>query len=140
MRLIATILLLLVCLTTWSQKTLHIFGGKDHDVYLGCLNCDNYNKNSIWNTYGTYGSKYNTNCIWNTYSNYGSQYSQLSPFNAYATTPPVVVDQEGSFYGYFTVNEYHSQRANFTLVQIIYQYHELIADDVPKWYDKIFNN
>lgn len=140
MRLIATILLLMVCLTSWSQKTLHIFGGKDHDVYLGCLNCDSYNKNSIWNTYGTFGSKYNTNSIWNTYSNYGSQYSQLSPFNSYATTPPVIVDPEGGFYGYFTVNEYNSRRANFTLVQIIYQYHDLIKDDIPKWYDKIFNN
>jgi len=42
----------LTAITSFGQKQLHIYGGKDHDVYLGCLNCDNYDSNSIWNAYG----------------------------------------------------------------------------------------
>jgi hypothetical protein len=125
--------------TTFGQKTLHIYGGKDHDVYLGCLNCDNYNSNSIWNAYGTYGSKYNSKSIWNSYGNYGSEYSNTSPFNSYASNPPVIVDKDGGFYGYFTVNAYASKRADFDLALTICKYYDLIRDDVAKWYEKIFN-
>lgn len=50
------ILLLGIALTfsfaTFAQ-TMHLYGGKDHDVYLGCLNCSSYNSDSIWNEYGT---------------------------------------------------------------------------------------
>lgn len=130
--------LLLASIPTFSQKTLHIYGGADHDVYLGCINCDSYNSNSIWNAYGTYGSKYNAKSIWNAYGNYGSEYSSTSPFNSYASNPPVIVDKEGGFYGYFTVNTYKSKRADFDLALTICKYYDLIRDDVAKWYDKIF--
>lgn len=121
-----------------GQKPLYIYGGKDHDVYLGCLNCNNYSSNSIWNEYGAYGSKYNSKSIWNEYGSYGSEYSGTSPFNPYASDPPVIVDKDGGFYGYFTVNEFKDQRADFKLVLIIYKNYDLIRDDVSKWYDKIF--
>ena len=39
------------------------------------------------------------------YGTFGSQYSQYSWRNPYATNPPVIVDQDGDFYGHFTVNE-----------------------------------
>ena len=32
-----------------------------------------------------------------------------SPYNPYATDPPVIVDQEGRFYGRLTMNEYNYQ-------------------------------
>lgn len=72
------------------------------------------------------------------YRNYGSAYSSYSPFNSYASYPPVIVDEEGNFYGYFTVNKYKSKRANFDLVNIICEYYESIREDVDEWYDKIF--
>ena len=122
-----------------KAQVLQIFGGEKHDVYLGCLNCSNYDSNSIWNSYGDYGSKYNSSSIWNSYSEYGSAYSSYSPFNSYALYPPVIVDEDGNFYGYFTVNTAKSQRAIFNLVLIIYKYHEEIKDDVSEWYYKIFN-
>jgi hypothetical protein len=125
-------------LTSFGQKALHIYGGKDHDIYLGCLNCDNYNTNSIWNSYGTYGSIYNSKSIWNTYGDYGSAYSNTSPFNKYATDPPVIVDKDGGFYGYLTLNEYKDKRADFQLVLIIYKNYDSIREDVSKWYEKIF--
>ena len=114
MKLIFTALIILIALCTFGQKTLHIYGGKDHDVYLGCLNFDNYNTQSIWNSFGTYGSKYNAISIWNSNGNYGSNYSSISPFNSYASDPPVIVDKDGGFYGYFTTNSFKNKRADFS--------------------------
>jgi hypothetical protein len=119
-------------------QTLHLYGGKNHDDYLGCLNCDKYNTNSIWNMYGTYGSKYNTNSIWNAYGTYGSKYNSYSPWNAYSNDPPVIVDTQGNFYGYLTANKYKPNRADFDLTEILCEYYESIRDDVSEWYDKIF--
>lgn len=121
-----------------SAQTLHIYGGSDQDEYLGCLNCDSYDKNSIWNSYGTYGNSYNTKSIWNSYGTYGNEYSSYSPWNNYASNPPIVVDKNGNFYGYLTVNSYKSQRANSSLASLLYEYHELIKKDVSGWYNKIF--
>ena len=137
-KLILLSLLFLSLTTITYAQTLHLYGGKNHDVYLGCLNCDKYNSNSIWNTYGNFGSKYNANSIWNAYGTYGSKYNALSPWNAYSSDSPVVVDKQGNFYGYFTVNSTRTKRANFNLALIIYEYHELIMKDVAEWYDKIF--
>ncbi len=138
MKKIILILLLIISTQTFSQKTLHLYGGEDHDKYLGCLNCNSYDQNSIWNSYGTYGSSYNSNSIWNSYGSFGSEYSSTSPFNSYASNPPVVVDKDGNFYGYFTVNAYKDKRATFNLAMTIYKYYDLIRDDVSKWHDKIF--
>lgn len=137
-KIVFTLLLLFTSATTSFCQTLHLYGGQNHDEYLGCLNCSNYDKNSIWNEYGTYGSSYNSKSIWNEYGTYGSEYNSNSPWNAYASNPPVVVDKEGNFYGYFTVNEYKDKRADFGLALTIYKYYDLIRDDVSKWYDKIF--
>lgn len=120
-----TILLLLFSLQilcSWGQ-TLYIFGGEEHDVYLGKLNANEYDLESIWNEYGTYGSKY----------------SQYSSFNRYANYPPVIVDINGNFYGYLTVNKYKNNRAEFDIVNAIYKFYEYIRDDVSKWYSKLFD-
>ena len=115
--------LVLLFLCSFAQaQTLKIYGGADHDVYLGKLNASNFDSELIWNGYGTYGS----------------EYSSYSPFNEYASNPPVLVDDDGNFYGYFTINAYKSKRANFDLVNKIYEYYDLIRDDVSKWYDKLF--
>ena len=124
--------------SAFSQKTLHIYGGKGHDVYLGCINCDKYNTSSIWNAYGDYGSKYNSKSIWNSYGTYGGQYSVFSPFNSYTDTPPIIVDKDGNSYGYLTTNRYKYERADFKLALLICNNWEEIKDDVSAWYDKIF--
>lgn len=123
---------------TIQAQTLHIYGGDNRSVYLGCLNCNKYDSKSIWNAYGTHGLKYNSKSIWNEYGTYGGKYSRHSPFNAYADNPPALVDNNGNFYGYFTVRSYYQQRAEFSLVMTIYQYWEFIKEDVGAWYDKLF--
>lgn len=132
-------LYLIVIPTTISSQTMHLYGGKNNDVYLGCLNCNNYNADSIWNEYGTYGNSYNSNSIWNEYGTYGNEYNAYSPWNSYATDPPVVIDKSGNFYGYFTTNSYKAKRANFSLALTIYKYHKEISKNVGEWYDKIFD-
>lgn len=124
---------------TLSSQTLHIYGGKNSDVYLGCLNCSKHDNNSIWNKYGTYGSKYSSNSIWNKYGTYGGQYSVYSPFNKYTATPPILVDSYGNFYGYFTANKYLAKRTTSKLALYITEWWESICEDVAKAYDIIFN-
>lgn len=99
------ILLMLTCSLLAGGKIM-IFGGSGHDVYLGCLNCSEYDSDSVFNEYGTYGNEYSTDSIFNEYGQYGGEYSSYSPCNEYSTTPPVVVDKDGNFYGYLTINEY----------------------------------
>lgn len=121
-----------------KAQSILIFGGKNHDVFLGCLNCTKYDNNSIWNKYGDFGSKYNEKCIWNKYSEYSGKYSDYSPFNKYATYPPVLVDDDGNFYGYFTANKYKDKRTDVELAIFIIDYWETIKDDISEYYEQIF--
>ena len=120
-RAIATLAMLL-CMVSLQAQTLLIYGGSDHDVFLGKLNADCYDSESIWNEYGTYGS----------------EYSSYSPWNEYASTPPVVVDSRGNFYGYLTANEFISQRYSSGLVDFICRHYKQIRDDLSSWYNELF--
>ncbi len=91
---------------TAAAQKLMVFGGSDHRTYLGCLNCSEYNSDSVLNSYGSYGSSYSSTSIYNTYGQYGSPYVPTSACNPYASSPPVVVDSAGNFYGYLTLNAY----------------------------------
>ena len=122
--------LFVVLIFSISQaQNLHLYAGPSHKTYLGCLNCNSYDSNSIWNEYGMYGSQYNSNSIWNEYGQYGGAYSLYSPFNEYTQTPPIIVDKNGNSYGYLTANKYKLNRANNDFTNFI----------VENWED-IINN
>ena len=53
-------------------------------TYLGNLNSNQYDPNSVSNPYGQYGSRYSPNSINNPYGQYGSPYSPNSVRNPYA--------------------------------------------------------
>jgi len=91
-----------------ASSKLMIFGGAQHKTYLGCINCSEYSSDSVFNSYSSYGSSYSSTSIYNPYSQYGSPYAATSACNPYASSPPIVVDSAGSFYGYLTVNQYKS--------------------------------
>ncbi len=80
--------LIFFAITSFAQKALHLYGGSNNDVYLGCLNCNSLNSNSIWNSLGTYGSYLNSNSIWNELGTYGGELSMYSPFNSLSNNPP----------------------------------------------------
>ena len=103
-----------------AEPALYLFGGDNHDVFLGCVNASEYDSKSIWNKYGEYGSRYSSTSIWNDYGEYGGKYSNYSPFNPYASNPPAVVDAQGNFYGYLTANKYNPKRTRIqALLQLV---------------------
>ena len=71
-------------------------------TYLGNLNSNRYDSNSVSNPYGRYGSQYSADSINNPYGQYGSPYSPNSANNPYASpqnTPRIIVPQTG-YQGY----------------------------------------
>lgn len=91
------------------QSKLMVFGEAGHHTYLGCLSCSQYSMDSIFNEYGSYGSRYSMTSIWNHYADAGSRYSDYGACNPYANDPPVIVDSSGNYYGRMTLNVYHPQ-------------------------------
>ncbi len=82
----------------------------DGKTFLGTINFNKYDQNSLANKYGTYGSQYSSESIFNKYGTYGSQYNNQSPFNKYTNTPPVIVNKNGKVIGKLTANEYAQDR------------------------------
>jgi len=99
-----------------SSPELLLFGGENHKVFLGCLNCSENDGDSVFNTYGTHGAKYSTESIFNKYGTYGSKYSSRSACSPYASDPPIIVDRQGNSYGYLTLNKSAGQVRNPTVV------------------------
>lgn len=81
-----------------------LFGGQGDRTYLGCLNCSQYDGESVSNEYGEFGSHYSQTSILNPYSEFGSRYSPYGACNPYATDPPIIVDAAGTPYGRISVN------------------------------------
>lgn len=85
-----------------------IFGGGNHDVYLGCLSCESYEYDSIFNTSGPYGRcrlfEDNLYCR-GPFQEFGSKgpFQDLSACASGASNPPVIVDKRGNYYGRFSV-------------------------------------
>ena len=86
-----------------------LFGGRNHDVFLGCLNCLDSNSTSIENEVGPHGNHYSRVSIRNPHSPFGSHFSQYSACNPFAQNPPVVVTRNGAYCGRLTVNAEHQQ-------------------------------
>src|SRR5690606_12091608 len=104
----------LLVMSSSAYADLLLFGGKGHDVFLGCVDCSSYDSDSICNEYGQYGSEYR-DTIWNADRDYGSEYRDTSPWNEYTTSKsvPVLVSKKGDFYGYFTINEHRGDAVSF---------------------------
>lgn len=99
-----------------TSPALLLYGGSDHQTFLGCLNCSQFDASSVWNQYGTYGNKYNTNSVFNPYGQFGSKYTNTGACNLYATDPPVIVDGAGNYYGRLTVNSYAGPIRNAAII------------------------
>lgn len=63
--------------------------------YLGKLNSNQFDPDSVANPYGRYGSQYSPDSINNPYGEYGSEYSNKSPNNPYATDAPDIYSDDG---------------------------------------------
>ena len=89
-----------------TTVTLHLLGGSNHDVYLGCLTCSAWHADSVHNEFGQYGSRFSSTSIFNNFGTYGSPYSNESACNTFATSPPGVYDEDSAYYGELTLNQY----------------------------------
>lgn len=89
------------------DSELRTLGGK----FLGRVNRNRYDQDSLVNTFGPYGSRYSGDSIFNKYSTYGSPYGAESPYNEYSQSPPVFV-KNGRSLGYLTVNNYLQPRVD----------------------------
>lgn len=92
--------LVLSLLPAFAQAQGLILVDPSDGKYLGNLNANRYDPNSVSNPYGQYGSRYSPDSINNPYGQYGSRYSPKSATNPYATQAPVIVDPSAGNGGY----------------------------------------
>ena len=105
MKLMLLLLLLAMNTANAADTKIMIFGGKGHDVYLGCLNCPESASDSIFNSSGKFGrcsGIYDDNLFCRgIYKEYGGKglYKDQSACGSNASDPPVIVDENGGYYG-----------------------------------------
>ena len=120
-RYIAVVLLCCVCvnmpLAYAEDVKIQIYGGAEQDVYLGCLNCSPYDKDSVNYPYGRHGSEHSGLSILNAKGLYGSAFSRYSPCNPNATFPPVLKNERGDSFGRLVLGERHYQANKNTELQ-----------------------
>lgn len=74
-------------------------------TFLGNVNDNSFDPDSLANPFGTYGNEFGSDSIWNRFGTYGSEFSSLSVYNAFTSTPPIlIIDQQAV--GYVTKNEF----------------------------------
>jgi hypothetical protein len=83
-----------------------LFGGEDHKTYLGCLTCPKGAADSVLTPGGDHGPP--NEGIWDK-AGFGSPGSQYSACSVYASDPPVIADEDGTYLGRLTLNRNHSQ-------------------------------
>ncbi len=78
---------------SWFGPSAKVYsrGGK----YLGKLNANPYDPDSIANPYGRYGNPYSPDSVNNPYGRYGSRYGAESANNPYATRLPRIYSDDG---------------------------------------------
>jgi hypothetical protein len=78
--------------------------------FLGNVNRNQYDPNSISNPYGTYGSPYSPKSVNNAYGKYGSPYSSEGVTNPYGSTnSPRVIGSDGEYLGRMNANKYDAE-------------------------------
>jgi hypothetical protein len=94
-----------------TSRKIMIFGGRGHGTYLGCLSCPSSAPDSIFNAYGGYGrcashADRNLFCR-GAFAEFGSSgpFDDASACSSGASDPPVIVDEQGAYYGRFSVGE-----------------------------------
>lgn len=140
MKYLLILLALIVFTSLGTRAQLKIYGGKNHDQFLGCIECSTEDLNSIWCGFGEYGSVHKANSIWNELGKYGSYKSDYSPFNKKAKYPPLVLDEKGKSYGFMTINKSNPKRSWDSFVNQITEQRDEIVKDIPAYHDRIFHD
>jgi hypothetical protein len=87
---------------------LYVYGystiAQSYNTYLGCVTCSEFSVQSVFNSFGSYGSEFSSTSINNQFSSWGSVFSTVSACNTFAINPPAVVDSDLIILGYWTKN------------------------------------
>lgn len=124
-----------------AQAKVMIFGGRDHDQYLGCLICNEFSSDSICNGFGRYGNEFGSKGMFNEFSGFGNEFLTNSPWNIFSTSQavPILVDENGNFFGYFTINSSRNDAVNFSGdLKTMYDIHDGDLEEIRKSLCKYF--
>jgi hypothetical protein len=106
MRIVFTLSFVLATISADAADTaLYLFGGQGHKEFLGCLNCGSTHPKSVWNELSQFGFK-NAFGVWNPFREFINPFSSQSMCNAFASDPPIIVDENGNAYGRMSINEF----------------------------------
>lgn len=115
-----------------TLNPLLLFGGPEHQDFLGCLTCDASEPFSIWNPQSDYGSPDHPHSIWNRAGPYGSTDSPHSPWSRRPKSVPVVVDRAGNPCGNFAVDRSFPGRVSDGYLIWLLEGHDWIADHLEE--------
>ena len=91
-----------------AESPLSLYGslpsGRRGSVYLGCINCHKMDSDALSNQFGDYGGQFSETSVYYKFGDYGSQFSDVSACNPRAQNPPFVMDENGRFLGFLTLN------------------------------------
>ena len=95
MKLTVRVLLFVALSTITSGRSqtpaLLLYGGDDHQTFLGCVNCSKFEADSICNQFGRFGSEFQGDSIWNMFGTYGSKFNASSPWNQFSQGSVAIV-------------------------------------------------
>lgn len=77
--------------------------------FLGEVNANRYDADSIANPYGRFGSPYSPDSVNNPYGQYGSPYSPYSANNPYTNQAPKIVTPGGGYLGRYSANQFDAE-------------------------------
>ena len=83
-----------------------LWGGRNYTVYLGCFSCNEFDSESVFNPFGTYGGRYSPTSVANRFSDYGSPFAPDSACNPFATNPPILLNTASRTYTELTLNQF----------------------------------
>ncbi len=134
------VILLIIYLSAMnlSAQIYKLYGGENNAIFLGNLNTNKSDAESIWNRHGKYGSTLFAKSIWNRVGIYGSKYKKYSPWNKHTTNGPLIIDSNGYKHGYMSANRSHPQRTQLKWVLWILDNKELCIEDPDKAFNKLF--
>jgi len=133
-KLFITLLLVLPLMMSAQGNFLKIYGGADHQTYLGKFDAPANDAESIWNANGKFGNKQNALSIWNQKGVYGNPESAFSPWTAPSSDSPVLRDAEGNETPFSTANANEQ-------VQFVCMFYSTITDGsytLQYWFNTIF--
>ncbi len=87
------------------------------NTFLGVVDNNAYNNDSICNQFGNYGSEF-ADTIFNKFGTYGGEHSPNGAYNPNAQKPPILIDESGNFVGFVSKNRRLPQRYDPDILRV----------------------